>query len=287
MHSARVGTNSSKRLGNFLNALAAPERSRLEASGVAIVVAHPDDETIACGAQLARLERATIVVVTDGAPRNLDDARRCGFRTAEDYARAREREFSAVLDMAGVAPEWALRLRVPDQQAAFRLTQITQVLVQLFALRRIQLALTHAYEGGHPDHDAVAFSVHSAAAILRGAGTNMAIVEMPLYRLGENGIVYQSFCGPAQAGETAVRLTRKEQALKRRMIAAYVTQAGVLAPFATEVERFRPAPHYDFAQLPNGGRLLYECYDWGLDGAQWIRLARSAMAEICVSENFC
>jgi hypothetical protein len=45
-------------------------------------------------------------------------------------------------------------------------------------------------------------------------------------------------------------------------------------------ERFRAAPCYDFARLPNRGSLLYERYDWGLDGPSWQELAREALAEL-------
>ena len=54
-----------------------------------IVVAHPDDETIGLGAQLGRFEDALLVHVTDGAPRDGDDARNYGFASVADYAAAR------------------------------------------------------------------------------------------------------------------------------------------------------------------------------------------------------
>jgi N-acetylglucosamine malate deacetylase 2 len=45
---------------------------------VAVVVAHPDDETIGCGAILRRLPLVRLVHVTDGAPRDMIDAVRLG-----------------------------------------------------------------------------------------------------------------------------------------------------------------------------------------------------------------
>ena len=57
---------------------------------VAIVVAHPDDETIGAGAQLPHLRDPLLAHVTDGAPRSFGLAR-------EAYARRRRDELSAAL----------------------------------------------------------------------------------------------------------------------------------------------------------------------------------------------
>ena len=49
-----------------------------------IVVAHPDDETIALGGQINRLRDALLLHVTDGAPRDGEDARHHGFAGGGD-----------------------------------------------------------------------------------------------------------------------------------------------------------------------------------------------------------
>lgn len=271
----------------LLAALADPALDRIGASRVAVVVAHPDDETIACGAQLRRLDGASIVVVTDGAPRDLCDARRMGFAAAEDYADTREQELKTALALAGVRSDRVTHLRVPDQQAALRLPQLSLALARLLAQRRIHTVITHAFEGGHPDHDATAFCVHAAAALRRADGHTIGLIEAPLYRLGAHGIARQEFSGPPHAGERVLHLTVKERALKRMMIAAYRTQRRVLAPFRADIERFRPTPAYDFARRPNGGRVLYERYPWGLDGTRWSRLVRAARGQLRLGDARC
>lgn len=82
---------------------------RIFAAPVAVIVAHPDDETVGAGAHLARTRESelgpTIIHVTDGAPRNMSDALAAGFTTREDYARARRRELLAALNLAGIGAE--------------------------------------------------------------------------------------------------------------------------------------------------------------------------------------
>ena len=138
----------------LLGAIADRGRDAIAASDVAVVVAHPDDETIGCGAQLARLHGRILILVTDGAPRNLPDAQRSGFAGPQAYAAARRGELLDALAIAGV-PGHALRtFGVPDQEGALHLAGIARRLAQCCTQCRIRVVLTHSYEGGHPDHDA-------------------------------------------------------------------------------------------------------------------------------------
>jgi LmbE family N-acetylglucosaminyl deacetylase len=277
MFARRLMPIRQQRLTEFMADLARPGRSAIAANDVSIVVAHPDDETIGCGAQLARWIGATIVVVTDGAPRNLADARAYGFASASAYAAARRHELLAALSLADLPPSSVIQLGVPDQEAALQLTHLVAKLAELFAGLGTAVTVTHAYEGGHPDHDATAFAVHGAAAAA-GAG----IIEMPFYRAGHRGEqaqVLQRFA-PGGPQEFCVPLSPGQQSLKARMVAAHASQARTLAPFAVDTERFRPGPAYNFAIPPNDGRLLYEQYDWGMTGARWLRLASAAKRQL-------
>jgi hypothetical protein len=69
--------------------------------------------------------------------------------------------------------------------------------------------------------------------------------------------------------------------IKRRMIACFATQRETLRQFDSAApERFRPAPVYDFCQLPHEPPLLYDLYDWGIKSAEWrARAARFIAAD--------
>ena len=272
-------------LQRFIDALRDPNRVPLPAHDIAVVVAHPDDETISCGAQLRRFKDATIIVVTDGAPRNLVDARTHGLASTDSYAAIRSRELCNALALGRVANRNIITLGISDQMAALRLVDLARTTYRLLAARQIRIVLTHAYEGGHPDHDATAFAVHAAVALMSRRGEAISILEMPFYRARCHGPVTQSFAPYPGCPESTLRLTEPEQSLKRSMIAEYSTQTQTLSPFDLETERFRPAPTYDFASLPNDGRLLYEQYAWGMTGQRWLTLARGALAALGLGDK--
>ncbi len=252
----------------LLAALAARRATMLR---VAVVVAHPDEETIGLGANLALLRRLTLVHVTDGAPRTLHDARGAGFATAAEYAAARRAELRAALAAGGATAE-LIELGVPDQGATAAMAGIARELAALFATRRIEAVVTHPYEGGHPDHDATAWAVHAASR------SGPAVIEMLSYHAAaDGGIETDRFLpGPASI---QVTLSPAKRALKRRMLDCFATQAAVLAAFGTESESFRAAPAYDFTASPHPGSLYYDGFNWGMTGAAWREIARKAASE--------
>ena len=272
-------TNPALTTREFLDGLASSS-STIEAEDVAIVVAHPDDETIGCAGILQKMSGATVIVITDGAPRNLADARKHGFTTAAAYALARRDELERTMSLVGVSGQKLICLGIPDQQSSFVLAPLARALAFLLSWRGANAIFTHAYEGGHPDHDAAAFAVHGAAKLLRRRGIEPLLLEMPFYHLYETAPVLQRFGHDHSSGEVAISLPPAAEVLKRKMISTYATQAQVLAPYAAGVERFRPAPDYDFAQLPNRGALLYERHDWGMSGKLWQSLTREALTEL-------
>jgi glycosyltransferase involved in cell wall biosynthesis/LmbE family N-acetylglucosaminyl deacetylase len=268
----------------FLDRLASGET--VAADRVALLAAHPDDEIIAAGGQLARLSGLHVVHVTDGAPRAMADAHRAGFTSRSAYAGARRAESEAALALAGVAPSRLTDFGIADQDASRRLVPLVRHLQAWITENAIGVLLTHAYEGGHPDHDAVAFAAHAACERIAAAGgTAPALIEFACYH-GEGGsLVTQRFLPRSDAPdrrEVVLLLPAADQARKRRMLACHATQAVTLAAFGCATESFRAAPAYDFRLPPHPGELWYERFAWGCDGLHWRRLARIAHARLAL-----
>ncbi|MGG5822598.1 PIG-L deacetylase family protein [Falsiroseomonas sp. HW251] len=236
-----------------------------------VIAAHPDDETIGLGALLCRNPDSAVLHVTDGAPRDGRDAARHGFASVEDYALARRREALAALAIAGIPEERVLTLGIADQQTTLHLVPVAHRLTEAIHALRPDIVVTHAYEGGHPDHDAVAFAVRAALRALRSPPP---LAEMTGYHAGPRGLEAGRFLPPEERA-FAFPLGQ-EEAAKRRMLDAYATQRAVLSAFPLRTEWLRPAPEADFAQPPHPGTLFYEGHDWNMDGAMFRALAAAA-----------
>jgi LmbE family N-acetylglucosaminyl deacetylase len=155
----------------------------------------------------------------------------------------------------------------------------------VFREHQVAAVLTHAYEGGHPDHDATALAVHLAA--------ECDVIEFAGYHAGPNGTLQtQTFLpspsgrGLGEGGPTGATLTpalsRRERETKAAMIACFRTQAGILARFDPGLERFRRAPRYDFTAPPHPGSLNYENWGW-LTGEQWRKRIAAALEARCAA----
>ncbi len=259
--------------------------ARLEhgAGELLVVAAHPDDDVIGAGALMARVARVRVAYVTDGAPRDGRDARARGFPDVAAYAAARRREAAAALVLAGVAPERLVWLGVPDQQATFALDQAACRLGELIRAVRPGVVLTHAYEGGHPDHDATAFAVQAALETCPGQA-GAALLEFAGYHATRQGGRSTDFLEDPACPAVTFDLDAAAQRLKAAMFACHASQAAVLASFSCAREQFRAAPVYDFSRPPHEGRLLYERpgsgAEWGIDGARWRAEAAAARARL-------
>ena len=136
------------------------------------------------------------------------------------------------------------------------------------AQRGVHVVYTPAYEGGHPDHDAV----NLAVAVLRARRPEVAAHEFPLYRRGPWGMSVQS--PHAAAGtprEPFSVLALDDEALRLRRCLARANASQLLpsllpllglarAAGRGRAEPARLLPAHDYTRPPHGGRLLYEHY---------------------------
>jgi len=248
-----------------------------------LIAAHPDDETIGAAIRISRTPRIRIVHVTEGSPTNPADALAAGFSTREAYAAARRQETLRALALADVRSEAVTNLYFIDQKVAFELECLTLRLLALFDQFRPQVVLTHPYEGGHPDHDSVAFACHAAKILFEQEHPQSAfqLLEFTSYHADAGGIANYEFLPSLNSREFAYALTVAERELKIAMLREFTTQQKTLKPFMQpEVEPLRPAPRYDFRRPPHLGRLFYEYFDWGIDGGTWRDLAHDAQRQL-------
>ncbi len=226
-----------------------------------VIAAHPDDEVIGAARLLLRARSAAVVHLTDGAPR--DPLLRPSARgDREEYARARRREALDALAIAGLAAEDEIGLGAVDQEAVLALPSLASELVRVVRALRPRVVNTHPWEGGHPDHDAAAIVARAAAALLGRAGARAPpLAEMASYHR-RGGLLETGAFLPGGPPGVARPLSPEEQAAKRRMLDAHVSQREVLAPFGVAVERYRRAPPLDVRARPHPGVLHYEALGW-------------------------
>lgn len=228
---------------------------------VAVVVAHADDETLWAGAALGRMADCRLMHMTDSSPHDLADARRLGFDTREAYAAARAGELDAALAALGATP-MRIGYGVPDQEAVDHLPFLIERLTVDCA--GVGAIATHAYEGGHPDHDAAALAVRVAADRL-----GVPVVEFASYNLHGGERMWARFEPDPDCPEHSRPLLPEERARIDAALAAHRSQAGVFGDWRPEVERWRTAPRYDFTRPPPGEGCLYDGFGWALTSASW------------------
>ena len=263
--------------GAFLEKLRAGEAIP-EDSKVAVVVAHQDDESIAFGGQISRFPGCMMVHVTDGAPEDPKEWQAKGFESQAAYADVRNREVNTALDIAGhTGPRESLN--VTDQKVALQLAESAKTLATLFIKQGTKFALTHAYEGGHPDHDAVTFAVHAAKELMKQENLTLTIIEAPLYRREGSESVWQQFVPMEGTQEFALELNDEQRALKPQLFTAQPSQGKVFGHISMDTERLRAAPEYDFRQPANGGNLSHIFADAGL-AESWTTLTDQALKSL-------
>jgi len=243
-----------------------------------VVAPHPDDETLGAGIWMHRHSQGHVYIlhVTDGSPRDMQNAHELGIATREEYTAIRSREVRVALDLISIPARNRLQCSFTDKDTYLNLTALVAQLDSHVAAVNPSLVLAPAYEGGHPDHDAVAFAV----AAVHKRRPSFEHWEFPLYHANAKGdMVSGTFVSPIRCcPEEVIVLTSEECLLKSQMLGCFETQKEILQRFTVDCERFRRAPVYDFTKAPHPGALLYERWGWGISGEAWRHRAREALS---------
>jgi LmbE family N-acetylglucosaminyl deacetylase len=208
-----------------------------------IFVAHPDDETLGCGGLLQRMDSSLIVFATDGAPAYHGFERKFG--GLKQYSAIRFEEAARVVSQLPNCSFQRLTKQdcrhFVDQQLFRNLQPAFNSLCRIAREFAPDALFSHAYEGGHIDHDACSFiATHAAAAL------SLKHFEFPLYWSEPNGKgVFQQFrekgCAPL-----SLTLTEAEAARKEKMLTEYKSQPGLTPAFQCRTEQVRIS-HTDFS----------------------------------------
>ncbi len=215
-----------------------------------VFVAHPDDESIACGGLLQRFPGSLVVFATDGTPNGYGLERRYGSLKA--YTELRFQEASHALGhIPNASLQWLTRpdgSYFSDMHVFEELPEAATSLLAIAQSFSPDAIFSHTYEGAHIDHDACSFvAMHIAAAL------GLKRFEFPLYWIDQHGkAVLQRFRDSnsgAAAGEMKSaaqevmewQLNEAETTCKKKMMAEYCTQWGTVSTFAPGIERFRTA----------------------------------------------
>jgi N-acetylglucosamine malate deacetylase 2 len=258
-------------------------------ASVLLIVSHPDDETLGCSHLLLRrpLECA-VLYTTDGAPLERRFWAQAGAASREEYAHARRRELLAAMDVLGIVPQQIRVLPHGDRELARNLAALVREIGEAIAALRPRLIYTHAFEGGHPDHDSTSYAVARAVQLAGRKSPNAEALELREFtgyhaRDGEfhSGAFLQD-AGSVNAdgdGET-VALSAAEQQRKRAALDCYQSQQRVIKRFALSPEQWRVAPAYDFGRRPHHEALYYEIREMGYRFEDFRELVREADAAL-------
>lgn len=222
---------------------------------ILVLVPHPDDEIVMCGAAIGRARAVGAAVhalyLTTGciARENLWAWQR--FNHAENL-RARRIEGEQVAAMRGILPvAWSDR---PTRAVWRNLPRVWQEVQDAIKKIDADQIWVPAYEGGHIDHDAT----NGLASALKG---KIQVVEFAAYNWNHGKTQAQTF-PLASDRDFSLFLTTEEKEFKKICLANYISEQKNLSYIGTAQESCRPLFDYDYTKPPHPGTLWYARFHW-------------------------
>ena len=210
---------------------------------ILILVAHPDDEVVACAASIARAKAQGAVVsalyLTHGClpQETLWPWQR---KDHERLVAARRAEADSVATFLGIQPVgWSSR---PARHLWQELPQVFQ---------EVDAAVK---QYGNPDHDAL-------NAIGFKLKSRLSVLEFAEYNFFGGKALSQSFVSSDETMRLFT-LTPDERAAKRAALKMYASERGNLSSIDIDQESYRPLAAYDYAHPPHQGKVWYARFQW-------------------------
>lgn len=225
---------------------------------ILILIPHPDDEVVACGASIgrARAEGAELfgLFVTTGCI-----AQELLWPWQKDkhdlYVARRRVEAEKAARLLGFKPVgFALR---PTRSVVREMKQVLEEIREAIVRYDIDQIWVPAYEGGHTDHD----TLNCLAAITRAAQGDVSVIEFAEYNYANRRTNANAF---PRAGtmDQMIRLTAEEKARKKEALSLYKSERKNLGYVGLAHESFRSLPQHDYTRPPHEGRLWYARFHW-------------------------
>jgi LmbE family N-acetylglucosaminyl deacetylase len=225
------------------------------ATRILVLIPHPDDEIVGCGAAILRARRHGSRIfglyLSNGVPAPENDWPWRRRRNAVRVAR-RWREAEAVRAQLGMVE--AARLDAPTRTLRSRMIEAQGALERALTETQAEMIWCPAFEGAHQDHDA-------ASALASRFTARVPVWEFAEYN-NIGGRTHSQEFPNRLGGEIVLDLAPGERKAKRELLVAYASEHGNLAHIGAARESFRPLPKHDYARPPHEGKLFYTRYRW-------------------------
>lgn len=224
-----------------------------------IVIAQPGDEILCCSHLLLREpEQTRVLCIADGAIVNERALQRSEADTPEEFADLRHNQWFCAVTELPFPIDRVAALGLAEQEVLTKGAEVIDTILDVIRAERPSTVYTHAYEGGHPDADAVCYAVHQAIGCLQEAGeVSPSLLEFTGYHARDGLFRSAEFLSPYPSAQRA-RLTEEETTRKTAALRCFHSRYDLVARFRLGDEAWRKPDRYDFEKPPHEGALYYE-----------------------------